>query len=192
MNYESTIVTPTDVLCGRTKDCFHHDGNHRFRVLIAEHAETYQMAPTKKLKMQVVLLVAEIVVARGGRFLVQTPEGKWVDGGIKQGKKKTGHAFRDALRGRVKCVAKLMRDNNDKLHQQQQEEQQLQQEEATSLSDDSSCSQSTQQFCEEFEEDLFVFDLVCDDIEPSKDWMHDKLDSSVANDLLMYFMMMDQ
>lgn len=118
-------IKPYDVLCGRGSMCFGHIGNHRFRMLIAEYAETYQMASTKKLKMQAVLLIVDIVIARGGRFLVKknssdangiittttTTTCYWVDGGRRQGKKKTGHAFRDALRGRVKCIARMRAEN---------------------------------------------------------------------------------
>lgn len=104
-------ITPVDVLCGRGKMCFVHEGNNRFRMLIAEHADTYQTAPTKKTKTKVIILVVEIIISRGGRFLINNNDGTWVDGGRQQGKKKTGHAFRDALRGRVKCIT-LMRNQN--------------------------------------------------------------------------------
>lgn len=65
--------------------------------------------------MQVVLLITDIVIARGGRFLICTSGNSWVDGGRQQGKKKTGHSFRDALRGRVKCIQKSMRERGDHL-----------------------------------------------------------------------------
>lgn len=107
--------TPNDVLCGRGKSTFQHEGNQRFRNLIAEHAVTYKMALTKKQKMQVVLLITDIVIARGGRFLICTSGNSWVDGGRQQGKKKTGHSFRDALRGRVKCIQESMRERGDHL-----------------------------------------------------------------------------
>lgn len=100
-----------DVLCGRGKICFDHKGNDGFRELIAKYADPYQKASTKKAKMQVILNVVNIVTAKGGRFLVKNKEEvdqPWVDGGVKQGKKKTGHALRDALRGRVKCITRKM------------------------------------------------------------------------------------
>jgi hypothetical protein len=85
--------TTVDVLCGRGKMCFHHVGNHSFRMLIAEHADTYKMAPTKKAKMQVVMLIVKIVTSRGGRFLISNNDGTWVDGREKQGKKRLGMHF---------------------------------------------------------------------------------------------------
>jgi len=100
-----------DVLCGRGKICFDHKGNDGFRELIAKYADPYRTSSTKKAKMQVIMNVVNIVTAKGGRFLVKNKEEvdqPWVDGGIKQGKKKTGHALRDALRGRVKCITKKM------------------------------------------------------------------------------------
>lgn len=93
---------PVDVLCGRGRMCFSHVGNDSYRLLISKHVRSYQSAPTKKAKMNVIHNVVEIIIDRGGRFLVRNKgEGHWTDGGIKQGKKKTGHALRDALRGRV-------------------------------------------------------------------------------------------
>jgi hypothetical protein len=101
------IVTPSenDVLCGRGKYSFHHNGNKQFRVLIAEHVENYRMAGTKKLKMGVVSMVVDTVLSRGGHFLIQDAQGFWRDGGKNHGKKKTGNALRDAQRGRIKCLS---------------------------------------------------------------------------------------
>jgi len=101
----------TDVLCGRGKVCFDHKGNDKFRELIAKYANPYQKATTKKAKMQVIMNVVNVVISNEGRFLMKNKEEvdqPWIDGGIKQGKKKTGHALRDALRGRVKCITKKM------------------------------------------------------------------------------------
>lgn len=97
---------PADVLCGRGKNSFRHAGNGRFRHLIVEHASSYRKASTKRDKTAVVMLVARTIIARGGRFLIRNKvDDSWRDGGVKQGQKKTGNAFRDALRGRVKCLA---------------------------------------------------------------------------------------
>lgn len=179
---DDTIVykpKPVDVLCGRGKMCFHHDGNDRFRMLIAEHADTYKQAPTKKAKMQVVMLIVDIVIARGGRFLIRTKEGSWVDGGRKQGKKKTGHAFRDALRGRVKCITQ-MRESNAFIN---------------ARSDDSDAS-----FYSESSSDVdldnsdylnplatFPPNYIPHPVEPSDDWTNVKVDKDVASDLLNFF-----
>ena len=173
-----TIDSPksVDVLCGRGKICFHHEGNDRFRMLIAEHANTYKMAPSKKSKMQAVMLTIDIVIARGGRFLIRSMDGSWVDGGKKQGKKKTGRAFRDALRGRVKCITQL-RENNAQA--------------SRDASDDSSHSNSLDsgdEFDADSSEWFDVSTLNLLMLEPSNnnEWMNTKVDTEIANDLSMF------
>lgn len=170
------VPRAADVLCGRGKMCFHHEGNDSFRMLIAEHVDTYKMAPTKKLKMQVVACVVDLVVARGGRFMIQNKDGSWVDGGRKQGKKKTGHAMRDALRGRVKCITQ-MRENNAL---------------ASRNNDESSHSSCSLHSSEEFDSDNIDWlnemeSMNPSNFEPSQDWMHSKVDNEIANDLLSFF-----
>ena len=175
-----TIDNPktVDVLCGRGKMCFLHEGNDRFRMLIAEHADTYKMASTKRVKMHVVELVVDIVIARGGRFLVRNNNGTttWIDGGRKQGKKKTGHAFRDALRGRVKCITEMRKVNAQALR---------------NANDDLSCSSANDR-SEEFDlNNSYWLDISTrmnpSLLEPSKDWMHIKVEKETANDLLDFF-----
>lgn len=158
--------SPNDVLCGRGKDSFHHQGNYRFRALIAEHAETYKMASAKKQKMQVVTLLADLILAKGGRFLVRSGT-NWVDGGASQGRKKIGHAFRDALRGRVKCVTLIMNQKRN-----------------SAVVSESSSSDSSS--------DEFEADSVCSlspeplSLEPSQDWWNPKVDTEFSADLAYF------
>jgi hypothetical protein len=118
--------------------------------------------------MQVILLVVNIVIARGGRFLVRNKDGSWSDGGRKQGKKKVGHAFRDALRGRVKCISEIQRAMSQ---------------------DDSSIDTLDSDDYDDF--DGFLQDLGIDpiELEPARDWWNAKnrLDRGFANDLLNFF-----
>ena len=96
---------PDDVLCGRGENSFRHRGNYYFRHLIVENSCRYKMAATRKQKSQVVSLVANTIIQKGGRFLIRSDDGEsWRDGGLKQGKLKTGHAFRDVVRGRFKSL----------------------------------------------------------------------------------------
>jgi uncharacterized protein (DUF779 family) len=174
------IPKKTDVLCGRGKMRFHHEGNDSFRMLIAEHSETYKMAPTKKLKMQVVELVVDVVFSRGGRFLIQVADGSWVDGGKKQGKVKTGHAMRDALRGKVKRITKMRESHAQELRD---------------TSDDPSYSSSSlSSSIDEFDIDNNI-DSWLDEmkktnpssLEPFKNWKHTKVDKETAQDLFNFF-----
>ena len=177
-----------DVLCGRGKMCFRHEGNNRFRVLIAEHADTYKMAPTKKVKTQVIALVVEIVIARGGRFLVQNNDDcTWVDGGRKQGKKKTGHAFRDALRGRVKCITEMREANAQVLRNisdNSSHSTAYDRSEEFDLDNSYDSSHSTAyDRSEEFDLDnsywLEISRMNPSMLEPSKDWMHSKVEKGI-------------
>ena len=166
-----------DVLCGRGKMCFRHEGNNIFRMLIAEHADTYKMASYKSLKMHVVVLIVEIVVASGGRFLVQNNAGTcWVDGGREQGKKKTGSALRDALRGRVKYITEMRKVNAQALRNE---------------SDNSSHSSAYDDRSEEFDlnnRDSLDTSMHPSMLEPSKDWMNIKVEKETANFLLKFFL----
>lgn len=169
----SVISEPeeADVLCGRGENSFRHFGNYQFRQLIVQHANSYKMAVTKKDKTQVVMLVADTIIARGGRFLVRSDDGKtWVDGGRKQGKIKAGHAFRDALRGRVKSLAQSMRKD-------------------TPPSDNEVASSAT--LSEATGDDFPRKGTAHRNLlptnsafEPSKDWKTARLDSQMATDLL--------
>lgn len=97
----------TDVLCGRGENSFNHMGNRQFRQLIVETVGRYKTAFTRKQKTRVVMRVANTIIDRGGRFLIRDGKtGAWRDGGIPQGQKKVGHAFRDVLRGRFKRLVK--------------------------------------------------------------------------------------
>lgn len=182
---------PADVLCGRGKDSFRHEGNQRFRCLIAEHATTYKLAATKKQKMQVVMLVADIVIARGGRFLVRDKNGNWMDGGRNQGRKKTGHSFRDALRGRVKCISQIMKRNQDNASLTMSDD--CSSDDSSGIysacSDEHDFENATKPTADVHAEIIASFDFEdVPAVEPSKEWRNPTMDKQlgmeVANDLL--------
>mmetsp|Transcript_26859 Transcript_26859/g.40652 ORF Transcript_26859/g.40652 Transcript_26859/m.40652 type:complete len:217 (+) Transcript_26859:264-914(+) len=202
-----TIVTkpkPIDVLCGRGKTCFEHEGNNAFRKIVAQHIDAYSCALTKKAKMQVVVRVVDIVLSQGGRFLVRNRGSPhyWVDGGSKQGKKKAGHALRDALRGRVKCVEKLRMESN--MSKSMIPIPTLTYSSSEEFASDSSLDShnETDAFFNECLDSLNSddFRLNCDDLsnmkfhddelmtlEPEKEWKQSKLQSEMAHDLLDFF-----
>jgi hypothetical protein len=177
------IETPrkTDVLCGRGKMRFHHEGNDSFRMLIAEHSETYKMAPTKKLKMQVVALVVDVVFSRGGRFLIQTTDGSWVDGGKKQGKVKTGHAMRDALRGKVKCITRMRESHAQERRDMNDDPSHLSTSSLSSNVDEFDLGNSSDSWLDEMNMTNPSI------LEPLTNWMYTKVDKEIANDLLSFF-----
>lgn len=163
---------PADVLCGRGRQCFTHAGNRQFRDLIGEHADTYKMAPTKKQKMKVVMLIADIIIARGGRFLIQNKRYEsWSDGGKRLGKKKVGSALRDALRGRVKCMSQIIANNRLMEH-----------------SDDWSgiFSESSEESDSNTSDEMPPNHIT---VEPSKDWVNQaEMNVFEADDLLRFFL----
>eukprot|EP00547_Thalassionema_nitzschioides_P017220 CAMPEP_0194242946 /NCGR_PEP_ID=MMETSP0158-20130606/8326_1 /TAXON_ID=33649 /ORGANISM="Thalassionema nitzschioides, Strain L26-B" /LENGTH=242 /DNA_ID=CAMNT_0038978133 /DNA_START=137 /DNA_END=865 /DNA_ORIENTATION=- len=171
---------PTDVLCGRGKICFEHKGNDSFRMLIAQHVDSYENSASKKAKMDVIMQVVDTVITRGGRFLVRDKEkagGVWIDGGVKQGKKKTGHALRDALRGRVKCISE-MRANYKPARMPSFEEQ-------------SSCAasfSSDEKKVNRSHQDHTKHDRVAMKLEPERQWRRNsELDKEFKEDLLQFF-----
>ncbi|KAI2505378.1 hypothetical protein MHU86_9084 [Fragilaria crotonensis] len=87
--HDRISVEPTvqDVLCGRGKDCFHHEGNIRFRALIEAMLSQYTISRSKKHKMQIIQFVVQTVIQGGGRFL-KKEDRPWYDGGIACGKDK--------------------------------------------------------------------------------------------------------
>ena len=111
---DSVIPTAKDILCGRGRRCFSHEGNIKFRQLIAESLQAYIDCPRRKLKIRLVQSLAEKVLETGARFLyckTQFENDKmvelWFDGGMKKAKDKIGHTFRDALNEKSKCVENL-------------------------------------------------------------------------------------
>ena len=104
---ERVVPNSNDVLCGRGKTCFDHDGNRSFRLLVARHLTVYTEASRRKEKTMVARSIIQHVLDRGGRFLKKTGDGGWYDGGSKAGKEKVGHALRDASTDRVKCMTKM-------------------------------------------------------------------------------------
>lgn len=193
---------PTDVLCGRGKTCFEHEGNGAFRKIVARHIDAYSMAPTKKAKMQVVVRVVDIILSQGGRFLIRNRGSPhyWIDGGSKQGKKKAGHALRDALRGRVKCVEKLRVENN--MSQRMIPIPTLEYSTSGEFTSDSSLDSQDDsdaffnECLDSLDSDDFLLnydDLPNDNenhlmvLEPEKEWRKSNLQSEMAHELLNFF-----
>lgn len=95
---------PQDILCGRGKTRFLHEGNEKLRMRIASWISQYREAESKKEKMKITEMLARSVMKNGGRFLVKHAEsGQWVDGGFDIGRKKCAAAVQDAIRKGTRC-----------------------------------------------------------------------------------------
>jgi hypothetical protein len=84
----STIIpTNKDVLCGRGKTNFFHEGNAKFRQAVGAYLEDYIEAQNRSQKSAIVKEIADCVLQQGGRFL-KLRKGEWYDGGVKTAREK--------------------------------------------------------------------------------------------------------
>jgi hypothetical protein len=97
---EDTSVLPTelDVLCGKGNT--HHQGNIRFRRIVADHHQRYPVSMTKHHTMRVSKMILVEVLSQGGRFLRKDSIScKWYVADGKAEKNKISHCVRETKRG---------------------------------------------------------------------------------------------
>ncbi len=93
-------VTPMDILCGRTKRSWNHNGNRLFKNTITAAFGEYQAAKTRASRTDVVNKVVDVIRQRGGRFLNKDEEtNRWKELSINKTREKVWHALRDRLDG---------------------------------------------------------------------------------------------
>lgn len=86
-----------DVLCGRGGATNNHEGNRRFRAVVAEHQRDYLVA-RKKDKAAIARQIVKIIQNRGGRFLQKNgTTGLWEPITDKKATEKTSQALREGL-----------------------------------------------------------------------------------------------
>lgn len=90
------VVTEQDILCGRGGATNHHQGNKRFRDVVALHRPDY-VAATKIRKPDVARKIVRAIrlASPPGRFLKKRDDGKWVDIGDKKAAEKASQALRE-------------------------------------------------------------------------------------------------
>lgn len=91
------------------QDCFHHEGNIRFRALIEAMLSQYTISRSKKHKMQIIQFVVQTVIQGGGRFL-KKEDRRWYDGGIACGKDKVscpGVCGRNWVHMVQRCITRM-------------------------------------------------------------------------------------
>lgn len=83
------IPTRSDVLLGRGRTNFWHEGNVRFREIIGANLEAYLRAATRSKKSKVVRDIADEVLS-AARFLKQNdkPPFNWYNAGLKAAREK--------------------------------------------------------------------------------------------------------
>lgn len=99
---ETFVPGKWDVLCQRGKECYEHNGNRRFRMLIAAHLGQYIASTNRREKTRLVSKIVSIVCARaakssGGGFVKRDLLARrWIKLSEKQAHEKVSQALRDA------------------------------------------------------------------------------------------------
>jgi hypothetical protein len=94
----ATEITEFDILLGRGKASYNHDGNRRFRKFIAMHASTYINFDDCFDKSMVIYAVYQSITCARGRFLQYKKSlNGWCEVEPKVARSKIGHAIRDAI-----------------------------------------------------------------------------------------------
>jgi len=108
-----------DVICGRGKRCYDHEGNRRLEALVITRLDEYSKAESKQAKSEILLNVAEQVRrdSPGGGFVKQDESGCWYKVGKFQAREKTSQFFRDALKERYKS-SKVSKKKKRKIREQ--------------------------------------------------------------------------
>lgn len=89
-----------DVICGKGKNAFLHEGNCRFRRILEQHLHAYHQADTREKRSVVVDTIIGLVrkdCVNGGGFVRQDENGRWWEIGCASAKEKIGHSIRDSL-----------------------------------------------------------------------------------------------
>mmetsp|Transcript_10819 Transcript_10819/g.16105 ORF Transcript_10819/g.16105 Transcript_10819/m.16105 type:complete len:381 (+) Transcript_10819:300-1442(+) len=94
--YTTTNPGPHDVLCGRGGRINSHEGNVKFREIIATRKADYLSPATRKLQKAVIAQeVVDVIRNKGGRFLKEKSNGVWEEVTDEKAKKKCGQALRE-------------------------------------------------------------------------------------------------
>jgi hypothetical protein len=103
---EGFVPGDNDVICGRGRECFNHNGNERFRRIVYGYLDQYSKSISKMEKSYILSdIVAKIRKSspNGGAFVKKCPESKqYYDVGCFLAREKTSQAFRDALHDKYK------------------------------------------------------------------------------------------
>lgn len=87
--------TDNDVISGRGRGVWTHQGNIILKSVIKSHCEKYDKAANKSEKIKITNEVYEIMVSRGARYIRQEDEeGRWVELTKEEAREKTAKALR--------------------------------------------------------------------------------------------------
>jgi len=89
-----------DIICGRARENFHHDGNRYFRDLIQQNVGPYLAARTKVEKTEAIAAIVNKICQNspsGGFIKKDTNTGRWYRIKESEARDKVGHAIRKAV-----------------------------------------------------------------------------------------------
>lgn len=94
---QNSNIGLNDVLLGRGGATNNHNGNQKFRVLVAEHQQQYLQA-RKRDKVVIARQIVQTVKATGGRFLKRgNDDATWIEVPDKRAQEKASQALREGL-----------------------------------------------------------------------------------------------
>ena len=85
------VIVPStnDILCGKGKSFFNHEGNKRFRDILDKYINAYIQASQRTKRSEIVKAVINETLETGARFLKKLENKlEWYDGGEKLAKEK--------------------------------------------------------------------------------------------------------
>jgi len=89
---------PFDVICARGKSAYNHEGNRRFRMIVASAAEKYSKVESKLQRSMIVTDIVDTIRSMGNGFVRRSTEtGEWVACSEVMCREKVGQHFRNAL-----------------------------------------------------------------------------------------------
>jgi hypothetical protein len=111
VNQRSNQPSDFDILLGKEKSIFNHDGNRRFRAIINGNLEKYVAAPTKSSKSKLIRQVHADMEKSGFRFLRKNEvTGVWFEIESHEAREKVSHALRDRVREQQKPTKRRRKD----------------------------------------------------------------------------------
>jgi hypothetical protein len=85
----SIAPSDKDILCGRGKSFFNHDGNKRFRDVIDKYSDPYILSSRRSKRSEIVNAALNETLETGARFLKKSKNKlEWYDAGEKVAKEK--------------------------------------------------------------------------------------------------------
>lgn len=98
---------PNDVVCARGKSFWDHEGNKKYRTMIANATEKYASTTNKLEKTLIVSEIVDAVRKKKGKFVKQERRGApWVKADEIFAREKVGQSLRDGLHDRYKSSTK--------------------------------------------------------------------------------------